>query len=397
MADRPHESVVPADPRPDIGLYVHVPFCTSKCGYCDFYSHVGRPGTMEPLVDALLREFERTVPPSKARIQTVFVGGGTPTVLPVELLDRLLRPIGELARRDGCIEFTVEANPATVDDRKAALLRDCGVDRVSMGAQSFDPGELKILEREHRPQDVPASVEVLRRAGLDRYNIDLIFGVPGQTLESWLASLRAAIELEPEHLSCYGLTYEPGTRMHRRLNLGRVVQADEDVEAEMFLVTADTLAAAGYRQYEISNYARPGRECRHNLRYWHNRPGIGLGPSAASYDGRRRWRNLPDTAEYVRRIERGLSPVIDEEELSPRERAGETAMLNLRLEEGVRRGPFRARTGFDPFELFREVIGPHAAAGRLCVSDGGFALTREGRLVANAVISDFLSPRERPR
>ena len=376
----------------EIGLYVHVPFCTVKCGYCDFYSHVAKPESFEPLVAALLAELDSAMARHPVRVETIFVGGGTPTVLPIPLFERLLARLGEIARAHGTQEFTVEANPATVDDAKAALLKAHGVQRVSMGAQSFDVRELAILDREHNPADVPASIEVLKRAGLTRYNLDLIFGVPGQTLASWMHNLRTAIDLQPEHLSCYGLTYEPGTRLRRRLQIGRVARIEEDLEAEMFLATRDTLQSAGYHAYEISNYARPGCECRHNLRYWHNLPGIGIGPSAASYWRNQRWRNVPDTAESVRRIQAGSSTAVDAEELSPLDRAGETAMLELRLTEGIDRQGFQAATGFDPFVLFAAVIATHARAGLLAVQDDRVFLTREGRLLGDAVIADFLSP-----
>jgi oxygen-independent coproporphyrinogen-3 oxidase len=380
------------DPRPTVGLYVHVPFCRSKCGYCDFYSRVAAPGAFEPYIEALVAELDMAVAQRGLRVDTIFIGGGTPTCLPVEPLGRLLGRLGEIARRDDCREFTVEANPATIDDAKAALMKSCGVDRVSMGAQSFNAGELAVLDREHSPADVAASIEILNHAGLARYNLDLIFGVPGQTLDSWASSLRAAIDLRPEHLSCYGLTYEPGTRLHDRLQNGRVSHIAEDIEADMYLATMDTLETAGYRQYEISNYARPGCECRHNLRYWRNLPGIGIGPSAASYYQHRRWRNVPDTASYVQAISAGKLPVIDLEELSPLDRAGETAMLALRLVEGIDCRQFREATGLDPLELFAAPIQAHASAGLLVVREGHLSLTRKGRLVGDAIIADFLSP-----
>lgn len=377
-------------PKTDIGLYVHVPFCTSKCGYCDFYSHPAQPESFAPLVDALLIELECAVLRRDVRVETIFVGGGTPTVLPLDQLERLLGRLHEIARRDASVEFTIEANPATVDSAKAALLRDCGVDRVSMGAQSFNPRELAVLDRRHKPDDVPASLEILRQAGLSRFNLDLIFGIPGQTLESWLHSLRAAVDLEPEHLSCYGLTYEPGTPLHHRQARGQISALDEDLERDMFLATAETLGRAGYRQYEISNYARAGFECRHNLRYWQNLPGVGIGPSAASYWQGRRWRNIPDTAEYVRRMIQRGSPAVDFETLSPLERAGETAMLSLRLLDGIDCDAFRQTTGYDPTDLFADVIRKHTDGGLLTVGNGRIALSPRGLLVGDAVMADFL-------
>lgn len=387
-----------ADERPDdgpgMGLYVHVPFCTVKCGYCDFYSHANTPDAFAPLIDALLVELDQATASNSSRVETIFVGGGTPTVLPPPLLDRLIQRLGAISRRDNAVEFTVEANPATVDDEKAAILASAGVDRVSMGAQSFNTAELRMLDRTHQPADVAASMKILQRAGLTRFNLDLIFGIPGQTLESWLASLHAAIDLEAEHLSCYGLTYEPDTPLRRSLDAGHTTPLDEDLEARMYLAAIDTLSAAGYRQYEISNHAMPNRECRHNLRYWYNLPGIGMGPAAASYVDGRRWRNLPDTAEYIRRIRRGESPAIDLEHLSSLRRAGETAMLALRLNEGIQRERFHQTTGYDPFDLFARQIREHTSAGLLRVDHDRIALTRRGLLLADAVIGDFVRPAE---
>jgi oxygen-independent coproporphyrinogen-3 oxidase len=344
-------------------------------------------------VEAVLSELELAVLRRSVRVDTIFIGGGTPTVLPLDLLERLLVALHRVARRDGCTEFTVEANPATIEPAKAELLKACGVDRVSLGAQSFDERELAVLDREHKPGDVPASLEILRRVSLTRYNLDLIFGIPGQALDNWLRSLRTAIELGPEHLSCYGLTYEPGTPLKRRVGLGRVTPVGEELESEMYLAAMDTLSAHGYCQYEISNYARPGLECRHNLRYWHNQPGIGIGPAAASYWQGRRWRNVPDTAEYVRRIGQGQSAAVEVEELSALERAGETAMLALRLNEGINAEWFRQATGYDLLKLFADPIRTHAASGLLAVEPGRIALTRRGRLLADAVMADFLCPR----
>lgn len=401
-------------PEPqDAWLYAHVPFCRSKCGYCDFYSRVDHPDAYEPLIQAMLDELNTATSRPGLWVETIYVGGGTPTVLPVSLLASLLGRLREVARQTsadlpsvnkglpaepsklvgrGLIEFTVEANPATVDQAKAEILAQCGVNRVSMGAQSFDERELASLGREHKPADVAATAEVLRRAGITQYNIDLIFGIPGQTIASWRHSLQAAIDAGPDHISCYGLTYESGTPLYEQMKLGLVLPVQEELEADLYAAAIDVLEAAGYRQYEISNFAQPGRECRHNLRYWHNQPGIGIGPSAASYWAGHRWRNVPDTAEYVALIRQGRSTAIDDEKLAPLERAGETAMLNLRLTEGIRRQPFRLMTGFDPLDLFEEVVRTHSAGGLLAVDSQGIALTRRGRVVADAVIADFLRP-----
>lgn len=371
-------------------LYVHVPFCRTLCGYCDFYSTRLRSDQVAPLVDALLAELRRWSDARPLLFDTLFVGGGTPTTLPADELERLLA--GVAARRDPAadVEFTVEANPATVTPARAAVLARCGVNRLSLGAQSFEPRELRVLDRRHRPEQVAETVALCRAAGLTRLSLDLIFGIPGQTRASWARSLAAALALDPEHLSCYGLTYEEGTPLTARRDAGRLQPLDEDTEADQYEYAMDALAAAGRPQYELSNYARPGCECRHNLRYWHNEPYLGLGPSAAGFIDDVRYRNVADTAAYVAAIRAGRSARVAEERLPPERRAGETAMLELRLVEGIDRRRFAARFGADPADLFAAAIARHTATGLLELDQRGVRLTRAGRLLANRVMADFL-------
>lgn len=375
----------------NIGLYVHVPFCATKCGYCDFYSHAPPPGAFGPLVDALERELDMGLAGAELRVETLFVGGGTPTLLPMAELERLFSRLGRIARRDRPVEFTVEANPASLTDEKAAVLRQAGVNRISMGAQSFHTQELRVLERIHSPADIPASASIIRRAGFEHFNLDLIFGIPGQTPASWSESLRRAVELGPDHLACYGLTYEPGTPMRERLDQGIVEPLEEGLEADLYERAIDFLESEGFRQYEISNFARPGAESRHNIRYWMNQPYLGVGPSAASYLDGRRWKNVADTARYVVQVRLGQSPAGEVEVLSPMERAGETAMLQLRLARGIRRADFRQATGFDPAMIFAEVIARHVQQGLLIADEEHIAFSRAGRLVADSVLADFLA------
>ena len=377
----------------DVGLYVHVPFCSRKCGYCDFYSTVPIGDDCGRFTDALLLELEWALAARpQLRVETIFVGGGTPTFLPIALLERLFSRLGTIAVRHQVSEFSVEANPGSIDEDKAAVLRAHGVNRISMGAQSFSEAELAVLDRVHTPTDIAAGAEVVRRAGFPHFNLDLIFGIPGQTAASWRQSLGRAIGLGPDHLACYGLTFEPGTPLHDRLTRGRVHRVSDEIEAELYTLCIKELAAAGFEHYEISNFARRGARSRHNLRYWHNLPVLGIGPAAASYLDGRRWRNLRDTVEYVRRVTLGEPTSIDAETLSATERAGETAMLMLRLVEGVDCEEFRALTGFDPEELFAAAIGQHLKAGFLAVERGRIRLTDQGRLVADTVIADFLMP-----
>lgn len=381
---------VSAETRP-VAWYVHLPFCPTKCGYCDFYSLPTRPEMIRDLVTAILREADLRDPHRPVR--TIFVGGGTPTVLPAEALRAIL---SALARRlDGStVEFTCEANPSTADELKLDLLRSCGVNRISFGAQSFNPRELRVLERLHDPGHIPTAVRLAREAGFDNVNLDLISAVPGQSVASWRESLQRALELEPDHIACYSLMYEEGTALTKQLRRGEIVPCDEDVEADMFDATIDELTRAGFEHYEISNFARPGRRCEHNLVYWHNDEYVGIGPSAVSYlDGVRR-KNRADVSAYVANLA-GPSPdpdrlVVERETLSPRRSAGETAVQMLRLRDGIDAERFRRTTGHDVFELFREPVARHREAGHLVADERGVRLTRTGLLLANRVMADFL-------
>jgi len=374
-----------------MSLYLHVPFCTTKCGYCDFYSLGGGVQPTGRLVECLLAELTRRLTQFEPVLVTIFVGGGTPTVLGGQELTRLFWSLGQLASLHPVGEFTVEANPETLDTDKANALLRADVTRLSLGAQSFHPAELAVLERIHDPASLAASVKTARAAGFEQINLDLIFGIPGQTLVSWRDSLRAALELEPTHLACYGLTYEPGTALAARRDRGLVQPCDENLEAEMFCATIDELAAAGFQHYEISNYALPGCRCEHNLRYWRNEPYLGIGPSAASYVNGRRWRNVPHLDRYLQTVEAGCWPETDVETLDALSAIRETAMLGLRLREGVAVAAVRRRFGVDPLALFRPMIESFSALGLLEADQRFIRLTRRGLMVANEVMAEFLT------
>jgi len=380
--------------RPTIGacgLYLHVPFCTTKCGYCDFYSVPCAGRATGELVERLLAELAGRLAETPLTVATIFLGGGTPTVLPAEELARLLEPLARVARSGACREFTVEANPATLDDEKAGLLASAGVDRLSLGAQSFHASELAVLERIHAPEDIAPAVRTARRAGIGRINLDLIFGIPGQTLASWTASLDRAMELEPGHLALYDLTYEPGTGLTRRRDLGQITPCDEELEADMYLAAIDRVAAAGYEQYEISNFAQPHQRCRHNLIYWNHEPYIGVGPSAAGYVEGVRYRNVPDVERYMDMIDAQGTAVVETERLEGLRLAGEMAMLQLRLAEGIDAAHFRRCTGLDAHQVFAAAIARYESLGLLTGTDTHIALTRRGRLLADTIITDFMA------
>ncbi|HUU84667.1 MAG TPA: radical SAM family heme chaperone HemW [Phycisphaerae bacterium] len=378
------------------GLYLHVPFCSHKCGYCDFYSVPESAHDTGPLVDRLLDELRTRLNSTHDPITTMFIGGGTPTVLSPDLLARLLEPLTPIAAQPPCIEFTIEANPGTLDDAKVRILARSGVDRISLGAQSFQPGELATLERGHRPDDVAPAVEAARRAGIRRINLDLIFGIPGQTLTTWTDSIDRAIALGVDHLALYGLTYEPGTPLTRRLEAGRIQRCPEQLEREMYLTAVRRAAARGFEQYEISNFARPDHRCRHNLLYWNNEPYIGVGPSAVGCIDGVRYRNVPDIERYVRMIDKSGSAVIETERVTGHRLAAEMVMLRLRLVEGIDAAEFEARAGWNPHTAFAGAIQRCRNLGLLRVTPTHIALTDEGRLLADSIITEFMAELDEP-
>jgi oxygen-independent coproporphyrinogen-3 oxidase len=315
-------------------------------------------------------------------------------VLPAEALDALLETMQGVAgvtTGTDTIEFTVEANPSSTDELKLELLRHRGVNRISFGAQSFNPDELRVLERIHDPQHIVESVRAARAAGFDNINLDLIYGIPGQTLDRWRETLYQAINLGTDHLSCYALMYEPGTSLTRLRREGRLLACDEGIEAEMFELTIDLLATAGFEHYEISNFARPGRRCRANIIYWENREYLGVGPSAVSYlDGVRR-KNVADVRKYVEAWQGGYGEVVvDEERLSPQARASETAIQMLRLTEGISFERFAAITGFEATQLFAEQFAHFESISLASRTATHFALTRKGLLLSNRIMEEFL-------
>lgn len=382
------------------GLYVHVPFCFHKCHYCDFYSITRQtPDRMARFVDLLLSEtvqWARARQAELLRPRTIFFGGGTPSLLPLETMRRLLTGLAQRLDLSGVDEWTVEVNPATASAEYCGMMRECGVNRLSFGAQSFGREDLAALERHHEPEDVPRSLEMARRAGFSRLNVDLIYAIPGQGLASWSDSLEQATALQTTHLSCYGLTYEPNTPMGVKKRLGVIRGVEEAVELEMMHHARARLCDAGLQPYEISNYALPSQECRHNLVYWTGGNYLGLGPSAASHLQGWRWRNRPHLGDWEQAVGEERLPTTDLEHLSPARRAGELAMLMLRLETGLDLRVFADRTGHDARRIFADVIDPLARAGLLLVSDDAIRLTPAGLNVADAIAAEFLDPPIRP-
>jgi oxygen-independent coproporphyrinogen-3 oxidase len=380
------------DDRPPAWLwpraaYVHVPFCAHQCGYCDFAIATGQDDQIDAYLDALAAELATLGTPQPVR--TLFLGGGTPTHLSREQLQRLLVAVNRWLPPTSDHEFSVEANPGTLDADKVAVLADHGITRVSLGAQSFQPPLLRVLERDHAPDDVPRAVEAVR-GRIEQFSLDLIFGVPGQTEAQWRDDLERALGLGPDHVSTYGLTYEKGTPLWKQRQRGAVVPLDEEHELALYALAIDTLEAEGFEHYEISSFALPGRRCRHNQVYWANGAYFGFGMGAARYVSGRRELNTRNLADYITRVRSGKSPTFQSEELPPEERARETMALQLRRAEGIERASFQAQTDHSLDALAGPAIAAHVAQGLLADDGRRVYLTRRGKYVADAVVERLL-------
>jgi oxygen-independent coproporphyrinogen-3 oxidase len=323
-------------------------------------------------------------------MDTLFLGGGTPTHPPAAQLQRLLATVQRwLPPASGC-EFSIEANPADLDDEKVPLLATAGVTRVSLGVQSFDKGILTTLERDHTPAQIAPAIDRLRRSGIGNLAVDLIFGVPGQSLSVWRQSLEAAISLNVPHISTYGLTFERGTAFWSRRQKGTLHPVPEELEREMYALAMDRLTGAGWEQYELSNFARPGSECRHNRTYWDGEAYFGFGPGAASYLGGTRRLNHRSVSTWLRQRLSGELVPASEETLPPLERARELAMLGLRQTAGIDLHLFAERTGFDLLDLVPDRCQRLIGDGLLQLTAGRLHLTRSGRFLADTVTCEFL-------
>lgn len=376
--------------RRNFSIYVHVPFCASRCGYCDFNTYTAAElgaalgASQQAYLDAVRAELDLAVevlgtPPP---VQSVFFGGGTPTMLPARELAGLLTSIGQRFPLLPDAEVTTEANPESVDRAYLDALVAAGFTRLSLGMQSARPGVLEVLERRHTPGRVAEVFAAARAAGFAQLSLDLIYGSPTETIEDWRASLEAALSLAPEHVSAYSLIVEPGTRLAARIRRGELPAPEEDLQAECYLLAEDLLATAGLANYEISNWARPGHQARHNLAYWHGDDWWGIGPGAHSHVNGVRWWNVRHPRDYSARLAAGRSPAQAREVLSGSERRFERVLLELRLAEGL------------SVDLLSEseaarLAGPRAS-GWLVVDGSRVRLTAAGRLFADAIARDLL-------
>jgi oxygen-independent coproporphyrinogen-3 oxidase len=398
-------------------LYIHVPFCAQKCAYCAFYSEPSGGDLINRYVAALIRELEIVADDLKPK--TIFFGGGTPSLLNLRQWEQILRAMERL-HLPGAEEFTVECNPATVSPDKAKLLRDFGVNRVSMGVQSLDESLLDRLGRIHTREMVFKSFDILRRAGFDNLNLDLMFAIPGQTMEVWRETLIEALALGSEHLSTYEVIYEDDTPLFKQLKAGKF-DVDEDLSCAMYEELVARATAAGFRQYEVANFARDGRRsdgvmenwsngpskvqhsstptlqhsipalaCRHNVNYWRGGSFYGLGPSATSYVRGVRTKNWSNTPLYCEQLEKGMRAIESREELPPLKRAGETAAFGLRMNAGWPFEGFRRTTGFDLCDGWSAEMNQLVERGWAKILPDSFHLTRQGLRFADSAAELFL-------
>jgi oxygen-independent coproporphyrinogen-3 oxidase len=391
-----------------VSLYVHIPFCQSKCAYCDFNSYAGLESLIEPYVGALIAEMGLWQEPGQhMSVATVFLGGGTPSLLPLPAVERIVTALRQRFRLAADAEFSCEANPGTVDLPYLQGLRSLGVNRLSLGVQSFHDDELATLGRIHTAAEAREASHTARQAGFDNVNLDLIYGLPRQTMTAWQHTVRKAIALRPDHLSLYALSLEEGTPLADAVAHGRLPPPDADLAADMYLWAEDALAAAGYQHYEISNWALPGRQCRHNLTYWLNESYLGLGAGAHSCFGGFRFANVKEPHRYIPLVEEsakghghlaeglapfltGLGHVASVEQMTAARTVAETVVLGLRLVEGLPLEEFRRRFGQELMSAYGPQVEELEVLGLLERGDGCLRLTTRGRLLGNDAFLRFL-------
>lgn len=359
-----------------LGVYVHIPFCAHRCDYCDFATWTDRGHLMDEYVDACVVDVERQMRETGRPATSVFFGGGTPSLIPATGLARILQAID----RDDDAEVTVECNPDSVDPDLLAVYQQTGVNRISFGVQSMQPHVLAELGRTHDPAGVATAVQWARVAGFEHINLDLIYGTPCESVADWRASLDGALALAPDHISAYALTVEPGTPLGRDIAAGGRRAPDDDDQAEKYEITDEVLGSAGYEWYEISNWARPGGECRHNLLYWEQGDYLAIGAAAHGHAAGRRWWNLRTPERYIAAIDAGTSAEANDELLDDRSRTEEALLLAVRTRAGI---PITPDLAGAVAELVDEGLG-EAGADRI-------VLTRRGRLLASAVTVRLLS------
>ena len=381
-------------------LYLHIPFCRIKCTYCAFNTYVNLDNLIEPFVEAIIHEIEIVGRSQEKQIlHTVYIGGGTPSLLTAEQLHRILAAIQREFDLLAGSEISMESNPSDLTSEYMASVRAVGINRLSIGMQSANERELKLFERRHDLDAVIKAVDAARKGGFDNLNLDLIYGIPEQTLAEWENSLKVMLELQPEHVSLYALGLEDGTPLKTWVETGKFPAPDDDLAADMYDMATDMLGGAGLEQYEISNWAKPGLECQHNLQYWRNLPYPGVGPGAHGYAGGVRYSTILSPQRYIKVMndhnsgfEYPRTPATDQAVVVDREsEIAETLIMGLRLtKEGINREVFRQRFGADLLEVHPETIARYEKHGLLFVDNEVVRITTKGRLLSNMVFRDLV-------
>ncbi|MDU5080583.1 coproporphyrinogen III oxidase [Tissierella sp. P1] len=375
----------------ELSLYIHIPFCISKCYYCDFSSFVNINHKIDDYIDSLIHELslykERI---SEYNIKTIFIGGGTPSCINPKYINRILEFIYKNFRTTGLVEVTIEANPGTLDREKVRIYKKSGINRVSIGVQTLDDKLLESIGRVHKAKDFYRSYEILREENINNINVDLIFGLPNQTIDNVIDSLKKVIELGVEHISYYGLILEEGTRLYKSYIEGKILLPDEDMERLMYHKATEYLIEHGYDHYEISNYALPSYECKHNLVYWDVKPYLGIGLSSHSNMEGKRFSNTSDINIYIENLKKKILPIEDEEIIDKNTEIEEFCILGLRKISGIGKTQFKNRFSIEIEELYKDIINKHIKNGLILNDDNCIRLTKRGLDLSNLVEIDFL-------
>ena len=380
--------------RPQLGIYVHVPFCRSKCQYCDFYSLTTKDSkVLDGYTQAVCTHIRETAPLAEEyQVDTIYFGGGTPTYYGAEGVATILNTIRKSFRVSDTAEITFEANPDSVSDKLLRKLYAHGFNRVSLGVQTDDDALLKKLGRPHDYAQVVSAAKRIRKAGFRNLSLDLMYGLPGQTLNAWQETLENVLHLNPEHISCYGLKVEEGTPLYDIKDFCQL--PDDDTQADMYMAAVDILRSRGYRQYEISNFAKKGRVSRHNIKYWNGEEYLGFGPDASSDFAGKRFKIVRSLPDYISGIKKGGQVIQDVQDVPPRERAGEYIMLRLRTVSGISPQEYEKQYLL-PFAPLAEILEKYRERRYVSISESGrYHLTPEGFLISNTIISDLLLAQE---
>ncbi len=378
----------------DRGLYIHIPFCLKKCSYCDFYSLPAvSPAILSRYIKAVPKELEIKAASLKdTRMKTVYAGGGTPSILSGEELKSLMGAVRKHLEIDDTAEISLEANPATLNSDKLRSIREAGFNRISLGVQSFQDDDLLILGRSHNAVEAMNTIKLIQDSGISNYNLDLIYGIPGQTISKWEESLGMALEAKPTHLSIYLLQLDESTPLAGDIRRGRLELPGEDVEAQMYERGMELTRIGGFRQYEISNFARPGYECQHNLLYWKAMEYIGIGAGAVSFTDKRRYMNKKDFIQYLQGLEEDReSPVEILESMDWQELIADAIILGLRLCDGIDLKQFDFRYGIKLLDYYKDIIEEYMDRGLLDISNGRLRLNSKAYFISNQVLCHFIA------